>query len=151
MARLHTLLFLSLLIFSCSTKKLSKIKSVVDTKIDSVVVEKKESVAVTQNAISTKEIIDELEIVPIDTAKPLVIDGKKYFNATVRFKKTNRKVIDTTKVVSTQAENKVIEVKKEETRKDLDKKLKKTSPSFIWVWIVLIVVIVGIVIRYVLK
>lgn len=151
MAKLHTLLFLSLLIFSCSTKKLSKIKSVVDTKIDSVVVEKKESVAVTQNAISTKEIIDELEIVPIDTAKPLVIDGKKYFNATVRFKKTNRQVIDTTKVVFTQAENKVIEVKKEGTRKDLDKKLKKTSPSFIWVWIVLIVVIAGIVIRYVLK
>lgn len=151
MARLHTLLFLSLLIFSCSTKKLSKIKSVVDTKIDSVVVEKKESVAVTQNAISTKEIINELEIVPIDTAKPLVIDGKKYFNATVRFKKINRQVIDTTKVVSTQAENKVIEVKKEGTRKDLDKKLKKTSPSFIWVWIVLIVVIAGIVIRYVLK
>lgn len=151
MVRLHTLIFLSLLIFSCSTKKVSKIKSVVDTKIDSVVVEKKERVAVTQNAISTKELIDELEIVPIDTAKPLVIDNKKYFNATVRIKKTNRQVVDTTRVVVTQAENRTTEVSKEETRKELDKKVEKTAPSFIWVWIVLLLVAAGAVIRYVVK
>lgn len=151
MVRFHTLLFLSLLFFSCSTKKVAITKSLVKTKTDSVVVEKKESVTVTQNAISIKELIDELEIVPIDTAKPLVIDGKKYFNATVRIKKTNRQVVDTTKVVVTQAENRTIEVSKEETKKELDKKVDKTAPSFLWVWIILILVAAGAVIRYVVK
>ena len=99
MARLLTLIFLSSLLFSCATRKVAITKSVVETRTDSVVVEKKDSVSVQQNAISIKESIDEFEIVPIDTAKPLVIDGKQYFNAAIRLKKTNRQVVDTTKIV----------------------------------------------------
>lgn len=151
MARLHTLLFLSLLLFSCSTKKVAITKSLVKTKTDSVVVEKKESLAVTQNAISIKEDIDEIEIVPVDDTKPIVIGGKEYFNATVRIKKTKREVVDTTRAVVAQVENRTIEVRKEETRKELDKKVEKTSPTFIWVAIVLILVLAGLVIRYVVK
>ena len=151
MARLHTLLFLSLLLFSCSTKKVAITKSLVKTKIDSVVVEKKASLAVTQNAISIKEDIDEIEIVPVDATKPIVIGGKEYFNAAVRIKKTKREVVDTTRAFVAQVENRTIEVRKEETRKELDKKVEKTSPTFIWVAIVLILVLAGLVIRYVVK
>lgn len=151
MARLHTLLFLSLLLFSCSTKKVAITKSLVKTKTDSVVVEKKESLAVTQNAISIKEDIDEIEIVPVDATKPIVIGGKEYFNAAVRIKKTKREVVDTTRAVVAQVENRTIGVKKEETRKELDKKVEKTSPTFIWVAIVLILVLAALVIRYVVK
>lgn len=151
MARLHTLLFLSLLLFSCSTKKVAITKSFVKTKTDSVVVEKKESLAVTQNAISIKEDIDEIEVVPVDASKPIVIGGKEYFNAAVRIKKTKREVVDTTRAVVAQVENRTIEVKKEETRKELDKKVEKTSPTFIWVAIVLILLLAGLVIRYVVK
>ena len=151
MARLHTLLFLSLLLFSCSTKKVAITKSFVKTKTDSVVVEKKESLAVTQNAISIKEDIDEIEVVPVDASKPIVIGGKEYFNAAVRIKKTKREVVDTTRAVVAQVENRTIEVRKEETRKELDKKVEKTSPTFIWVAIVLILVLAGLVIRYVVK
>ena len=122
MARLLTLVFLSLTLFSCATRKVAMTKSVVETKTDSVVVEKKNSVSVQQNAISIKESIDEFEIVPIDTAKPLIIEGKKYFNAAIRLKKTNREVVDTTKIVVAKSEERTIEVKKEEEKKSVDKK-----------------------------
>lgn len=151
MVRLLTLIFLSSLLFSCATRKVAITKSVVETKTDSIVVEKKDSVSVQQNAISIKESIDEFEIVPIDTAKPLVIDGKQYFNAAIRLKKTNRQVVDTTKIVVAKSEERTIEVKKEETRKEVDKKVEKTSPSLIWLWLLLIVAAAGVVLRYVLK
>jgi hypothetical protein len=126
-------------------------KSVVETKTDSVVVEKKDSVSIQQNAISIKESIDEFEIVPIDTAKPLIIEGKKYFNAAIRLKKTNREVVDTTKIVVAKSEERTIEVKKEEEKKSVDKKVEKKSFTFIWLWILLIVSAAVAVLRYVLK
>lgn len=151
MARLLTLVFLSLTLFSCATRKVAMTKSVVETKTDSVVVEKKDSVSVQQNAISIKESIDEFEIVPIDTAKPLIIEGKKYFNAAIRLKKTNREVVDTTKIVVAKREERTIEVKKEEEKKSVDKKVEKKSFTFIWLWILLIVSAAVAVLRYVLK
>jgi hypothetical protein len=151
MARLLTLVFLSLTFFSCATRKVAMTKSVVETKTDSVVVEKKDSVSVQQNAISIKESIDEFEIVPIDTAKPLIIEGKKYFNAAIRLKKTNREVVDTTKIVVAKSEERTIEVKKEEEKKSVDKKVEKKSFTFIWLWILLIVAAAVAVLRYVLK
>jgi hypothetical protein len=151
MARLLTLVFLSLTLFSCATRKVAMTKSVVETKTDSVVVEKKNSVSVQQNAISIKESIDEFEIVPIDTAKPLIIEGKKYFNAAIRLKKTNREVVDTTKIVVAKSEERTIEVKKEEEKKSVDKKVEKKSFTFIWLWILLIVSAAVAVLRYVLK
>ena len=151
MARLLTLVFLSLTLFSCATRKVAMTKSVVETKTDSVVVEKKNSVSVQQNAISIKESIDEFEIVPIDTAKPLIIEGKKYFNAAIRLKKTNREVVDTTKIVVAKSEERTIEVKKEEEKKSVDKKVEKKSFTFIWLWILLIMAAAVAVLRYVLK
>lgn len=151
MVRLLTLICLSIALFSCTSKKVAITKSVVETRTDSVVIEKKDSVAVQQNAISINESIDEFEIVPIDTAKPLVIDGKTYFNAAIRVKKTNRQVVDTTKITVVKSENKSVDVKKEEKVKQADKKVERKSSTFWWLWIVLVVVAAGAVIRYALK
>lgn len=113
-------------------------KTQVETHIDSTVVEKKDSVSVQQNAISIKEDIDEIEIVPIDTAKLLIIDGKQYFNATVRLKKTRRHVVDSSKsTVSKSIENK-ISVKKDIKAKGFEKKVDKKANYFVYLWIILI-------------
>ena len=113
-------------------------KTKVETHIDSTAVEKKDSVFVQQNAISIKEDIDEIEIVPIDTAKPLIIDGKQYFNATVRLKKTRRHVVDSSKsTVSKSIENK-ISVKKDIKAKGFEKKVDKKANYFVYLWIILI-------------
>jgi hypothetical protein len=151
MKKLLPLIFLSLIFFSCTSKKVAITKSVVETRTDSIVIEKKDSVAVQQNAISINESIDEFEIVPIDTAKPLVINGKTYFNAAIRVKKTNRQIVDTTKITVVKSENRSVEVKKEEKVKQADKKVEKKSSNFWWLWILLVVVAVGAVIRYALK
>jgi hypothetical protein len=138
MVRLLTLICLSLLVFSCSTKKVAITKSLVKTKTDSVVVEKKDSVAFQQNAISIKEDIDEIEIVPIDASKPLVIGGKEYFNAAVKIKKTKREVVDSTKTTVAVSDYKQTEVSKEETKETYNKSVDKKPSYMNMAWLLLI-------------
>ena len=113
-------------------------KTEVETYTDSTAVEKKDSVSVQQNAISIKEDIDEIEIVPIDTAKPLVIDGKQYYNATVRLKKTRRHVVDTSKVTVSQSIENKVSVKKDIKSKGFEKKVDKKANYFVFLWLLLI-------------
>lgn len=140
MAKHLTLILLSFLLFSCASRKIAVTKTQVETKIDSTAVEKKDSVSVQQNAISIKEDIDEVEIVPIDTAKPLIIDGKQYFNATVRLKKTRRHVVDTSKVTVSKSEEKKVSVKKEVKEKIFEKKVDKKASYFGFLWLLLVLV-----------
>ena len=140
MAKHLTLILLSSLLFSCASRKVLVNKTQVETHIDSTAVEKKDSVSVQQNAISIKENIDEVEIVPIDTAKPLIIDGKQYFNATVRLKKTRRHVVDTSKVTVSKSEEKKVSVKKEVKEKIFDKKVDKKANYIGFLWLILVVI-----------
>ena len=142
MVRLLTLICLSLLVFSCSTKKVAISKSVVETRTDSVVVEKKDSVAVQQNAISIKEDIDEIEVVPIDNTKPIVIGGKEYFNAAVKIKKTKREVVDSTKIEVAVSDYKQTEVSKEESKETYEKSLDKNPSSLNMAWLLLIPIVI---------
>lgn len=142
MVRLLTLICLSLLVFSCSTKKVAISKSVVETKTDSVVIEKKDSVAFQQNAISIKEDIDEIEIVPIDASKPLVIGGKEYFNAAVKIKKTKREVVDSTKIAVAVSDYKQTEVSKEENIETYDKSIDKKPSALNMAWLLLIPIVI---------
>jgi hypothetical protein len=113
-------------------------KTQVETHIDSTVVEKKDSVSVQQNAISIKEDIDEVEIVPIDTAKPLVIDGKQYFNATVRLKKTRRHIVDSSKSTVSKSIENTVSVKKDIKAKGFEKKVDKKANYSMFLWLILI-------------
>ncbi len=143
-----TLILLSFLLFSCASRKVLVNKTQVETHIDSVSVERKDSVVVQQNAIIVKEDTDEVEIVPIDTAKPLIIDGKQYFNATVRLKKTRRQVVDTSKVtVSKSIENK-ISVKKDVKEKVFDKKVDKKANYLFYFWLLLIPICLWLIWRF---
>ena len=142
MERLLTLICLSLLVFSCSTKKVAISKSVVDTHTDSVVVQKKDSVVFQQNAISIKEDINEIEIVPIDSTKPVVIEGKEYFNATVKIKKNKREVVDTTKTSVAVIDYKQTEVSKEESKETYEKSLDKKPSALNMAWLLLIPIVI---------
>jgi len=151
MAKHLTLILLSFLLFSCASRKVAITKTQVETHIDSTVVEKKDSVSVQQNAISIKEDIDEVEIVPIDTAKPLVIDGKQYFNATVRLKKTRRHVVDTSKVTVSQSSENKISVKKEIKAKGFEKKVDKKANYFVFFWLIFILLVLWLARKYLPK
>jgi hypothetical protein len=138
MAKHLILLLLSFSLFSCASKKVAINKTQIETHIDSTVVEKKDSVSVQQNAISVKEDVDEVEIVPIDSTQPIIIGDKKYYNAIVRLKKTRRQVLDTSKItVSLSSENKV-SVKKHLKSKVFDKKVEKKANYWVLLWLLLI-------------
>jgi len=146
-----TLILLSFLLFSCASRKVAVTKTQVETHIDSTAVEKKDSVSVQQNAISIKEDIDEIEIVPIDTAKPLVIDGKQYFNATVRFKKTRRHIVDSSKSTVSKSSENTISVKKDIKAKGFEKKVDKKANYFVYLWLLLIPIAIWFGRKYLLK
>lgn len=98
-------------------------------------VEKRDSVAFQQNAISIKEDIDEIEVVPIDNTKPIVIAGKEYFNAAVKIKKTKREVVDSTKIAVAVSDYKQTEVSKEESTETYNKSVKKKINYFEYFWL----------------
>ena len=148
MGKYLALLLVSSLLFSCAARKIAVTKTQVETYIDSTAVEKKDSVSVQQNAISIKEDIDEVEIVPIDTAKPLIIDGKQYFNATVRLKKTRRQVVDTSKVTISKSIENTISVKKDVKEKVFDKEVDKKANYLFYFWLLLIPICLWLIWRF---
>ena len=146
-----TLILLSFLLFSCASRKVAVTKTQVETHIDSTAVEKKDSVSVQQNAISIKEDIDEIEIVPIDTAKPIIIGDKKYFNATVRLKKTRKHVVDTSKVTVSKSIENTILVKKDIKAKGFEKKTEKKANFLFYIWLCLIPICLWLIWRFGIK
>ena len=151
MAKHLTLILLSFLLFSCASRKVMVTKTQVETHIDSTAVEKKDSVSVQQNAISIKEDTYEVEIVPIDTAKPLVIDGKQYFNATVRLKKTRRHIVDSSKSTISQSSENTVSVKKDIKAKGFEKKVDKKANYFVFLWLLLIPIAIWFGRKYLIK
>jgi hypothetical protein len=132
------LILLSLTLFSCASRK-------VDTKIDkrdstavsvSNEVEKTKTDSQTQTVVIDSTHIEEFTIVPIDSTKPLIVNGKKYFNAKLRYKK-QRNNIRTSQI------EKVAQIKEKLTKKRTEarvvtKQKEKTTEAvrFPW-WLIL--------------
>lgn len=133
------LILLSLTVFSCASRK-------VDTKIDkrdstatsvSNEVEKSKTDTQKQTVVIDSTHIEEIEITPIDTTKPLIVNGKKYFNAKISYKK-QRNNIRTSQI------EKVSQIKEKRTKKRNEvrvvtkQKEKTTKPvRFPW-WLILL-------------
>ena len=130
-------LFVLLLLTSCATRKVVK---------EEVKIDKTE---VIQNNIQTKETINvkivdsisEICIEPIDTIKPMIIDGKTYVNAKISYKK--RKVntsIVSDKIVSDLSVKKVTEkvavIKKETERKS------SLFTQLWWLWLLILILVI---------
>lgn len=133
-------ILVSLVLFSCATRKVNK--STEETKQDKV--------EVIQNNIQVKENIsikvidstDEICIEPIDSIKPMVIDGKSYLNVKIKHKK--RKVntnIVLDKTMSDTGTKKTIE--KTEVVKDVKIIERKTSliTQLWWLWLLILLFI----------
>lgn len=130
-------LFILLLLTSCATRKVAK----EDVKINKV--------EIIKNDIQTKEIINvkivdsisEIRIEPIDTIKPMVIDGKAYVNAKISYKKrkVNTTIVSdktTSDLSEKKIEEKVTVVKKETERKS------SLITELWWLWLIIIIAII---------
>jgi hypothetical protein len=147
----YIILIFAILFFSfCSSKKVSVSESILKTKTDSVSNLREEKKIVQEYKINIKEDLQEIQLVPIDTTKPMVIGGKEYLNTTIRIKKTKREIIDTTKVIVSSLLQKKVEVKKEEKQKSFVKAVDK-KPSYFILWVLLILLAVFGIKRYILK
>lgn len=136
------------LLFSCAARKVAVTNTKIETYTDSIVVEKKDSVSVQQNAIVLTDSSEEVELTPIDTAKPIIIGETKYFNAKVKIKKARRHLVDSSKIVVVQSNEKQLSVKKEVKSKVFDKKVEKKANILFYVWLMLIPICLWLIWRF---
>lgn len=102
-------LLILLLLVSCGSRKVVTEKTQETKKIETKIV-------YNTRTIDTSD-IDELEIIPIDTLKPVIINGKSYFNAKIKHvKKKNYISVIADKITTTKAKETVI-IKNKETEK----------------------------------
>jgi Ulp1 family protease len=136
------------LLFSCAARKVAVSKTQTQTYTDSVAVEKKDSVSVQQNAIVVIDSTEEIEVTPIDTAKPIIIGETKYFNAKVKVRKIRKRITDSSTIMVAKLTEKQVGVKKEVKQKTFDKKVDKKANYLLYLWLLLIPVVVWLIWRF---
>lgn len=101
-------ILVSLILVGCASRKVDidikkKDSTVVETKTELVV---KKTDSTSDNFFVDKSESDELIITPIDTTKEIIVNGKKYFNAVLRYKKTKNNTYTKSKVKVSKTEDK---------------------------------------------
>lgn len=144
MKKVLYILVSSLLFVSCATRKvdtqINKKDSTAVTSSKEVTQTKTDSIAQTVTIDNT--VTDEIEIKPLDSTKQLIVNGKTYFNAVLRYKKQSND-IRTDKTVKV-AKNERKEVKKNSNLKVTSKdKVKKTKAVKFPLWWIIILVLLG--------
>lgn len=143
--------FAILIFFSCSARKVTVSKADTKTYTYSKSVITKDSVSVQQNAIVVKETTHEIDIVPFDTSKPVIIGDTKYYNAIIKFKKKNSMKVDSTKIIvfkNTVTEN---VVKSKSSTEILNKNVDKKSNYLFYLWLLLIPIVAYVIVKHPLK
>ena len=123
---LLSLVLFSVLNISCS-RKVHLNKSNIELKKDSTVVLKTDSISIIKSNINLIENSEEIEIKPIIDSLPMIIDGKTYFNAVLRHKKTNIVLSNTKDKTVVKNTSKSIQLKKQETISKKEKDVKSIS------------------------
>ena len=123
---LLSLVLFSVLNISCS-RKVHLNKSNIKLKKDSTVVLKTDSISIIKSNINLIENSEEIEIKPIIDSLPMIIDGKTYFNAILRHKKTNIVLSNTEDKTVVKNTSKSIQLKKQENISKKEKNVKSIS------------------------
>lgn len=142
----YILILLSTLFFACGARKVNK-EDKIEEKATVEVVTQKDSVnEVVKTEIKFDIGTQEIEIVPIDSTKEFVVEGKKYFNARIKIKKKKDNTIyskdnKVSKTSLKQAKTVTKETKKDKV-KTVDKKEAKTFWFWLSFWIILLLLII---------
>lgn len=136
----YLLILLLLLLTSCGTRKVNK--STEETKQDKVETVQTNVQIKENTVVKVIDSTDEICIEPIDSIKPMVIDGKSYLNVKIKHKK--RKVntnIALDKTTSDTSKKKTVE--KTEVVKDVKVIERKTSlvTQLWWLWLLILLFI----------
>ena len=126
------------LLFSCASRKVAIVKEETKTKTDSVSITKTDSTSIINKNVYFTENTTELEIKPLNDSLPIVIDGTSYFNAVLKYKKQNKVLVDTSKIIVSKNVLKQVSKSKTETKSIKNKTIDKKSNYFVYLWLLLI-------------
>lgn len=140
------LILIFLVLSSCAARKVKIDKVDVIVKTDSTSVTKQETIATQDNHVSIITNTDEVEICPVFDTVPMVVNGITYKNAKLRYKKTKKVLVDTTKIKVSEKTLIKVKVKKDTSvkafKKDIDKKANYSI--FLWWLLILLLIALGI-------
>lgn len=127
----YVLILASMFLISCGARKVNKEEKIEDK----TTVETVKQIDSTKEETKTEVKYDvetcEVEVIPIDSTKEFIVEGKKYFNARIKIKKKkdNTLYVKENKVSKTSQKqsNKLIKETKKEKVKAIDKK-----PAISW-------------------
>lgn len=145
------LILIILLLSSCAARKVNvdKVDSVV--KSDSVSITKQEVVTTQDNHVSIVTNTDEIEVSPVSDSLPMVVNGITYKNAKLKYKKTKKVLVDTTKIKVAQKSSIEVKVKKDANVKTFKKDVDKKANYAIYFWWLLILLIIALVVYVYIK
>jgi hypothetical protein len=148
MAKRLILIFSLLLLVSCAARKVDVSKVNIDTKVDSSLVIKIDSTYVKDSNIITNETIDEVEYKPLDSLKPMVINGKSYTNTVIKSKKKHSVKTDKTKAITKVSSVKKLNVKRAESKKVFVKNIDKKPNYWMYLWFLIPVIVIWLLEKY---
>lgn len=131
-------LILLLLITSCASRKVDVSKTEIKTNTDSTAITKTDSTSIINKNVYFTENTTELEICPLVDSLPIVIDGTSYFNAVLKYKKQNKVLVDTSKIIVSKKVLKQVSKSKQETKNIKEKTIDKKANYFVYLWLLLI-------------
>lgn len=142
----YILILLSTLFFACGARKVNK-EDKIEEKATVEVVTQKDSVSeVAKTEIKFDIDTHEIEIIPIDSTKEFVVEGKKYFNAHIKIKKKKDNTIYSKDSIVSKTSQKQSKTVTKETKKEkvkiVDKKEAKTFWFWLSFWIILLLLII---------
>ena len=142
----YILILLSTLFFACGARKVNK-EDKIEEKATVKVVTQKDSVSeVAKTEIKFDIDTHEIEIIPIDSTKEFVVEGKKYFNARIKIKKKKDNTIYSKDSIVSKTSRKQSKTVTKETKKEkvktVDKKEAKTFWFWLSFWIILLLLII---------
>ena len=136
------LILIFLILSSCAARKVNVDKSDVVSKTDSTSIVKQEVVTTQDNHVSITTNTDELEVSPVCDTIPMVVNGITYKNAKLRYKKTKKVLLDTTKIKVSEKVLIIAKVKKTTAEKTFKKDIDKKANYTIYLWWLLILFLI---------
>ena len=123
---------------SCSTRKVNKTE-VKETEVKTEVIAEKINTDVSENTkVIDTSTSDEIEFIPIDNSKPIIVNGKSYFNTKIKHskKKNNISIVKDKKVSQTAEKSANLTYKKDKVIEI--KTTERKSFNFWWLLLLLI-------------
>jgi hypothetical protein len=135
---------LSIFIVSCASRKVNVDKVDTVIKTDSTSVTKQETITTQDNHVSVVTNTDELEISPLFDTIPMIVNGITYKNAKLRYKKTKKVLVDTTKIKVSEKASIEVNVEKDTKIKTFKKEIDKKADYLIylgWFFVILLILL----------